>query len=88
MNSTVYHVTRQQTGQFQWTANVSGDYRVCFSNQFSTITHKIVSFDFRIIDGDSADNAASVDIAATNVCVYVISRSIFPRLSSLSYTDP
>jgi len=49
-NKTIYIVKRKPAGQFQWNADVTGVYRLCFGNQFSSITHKTVSFDFHIVD--------------------------------------
>jgi len=50
LNKTIYQVVRQTDGHFGWNADATGDYRFCFSNKFSAITHKVVFFDFRVVD--------------------------------------
>lgn len=41
----LYSKKKQQYDSYQWTAQKEGIYVVCFSNEFSTITHKVVYFD-------------------------------------------
>lgn len=31
-----------------WTADITGEYRACFSNEFSTFSHKLVYVDFQV----------------------------------------
>ena len=33
---------------FQWTAEKTGEYVACFSNEFSTFSHKLVYIDFQV----------------------------------------
>lgn len=49
----VYAVTKKDYDQHEWTADVDGDYKVCFSNEFSTVSHKIVYMDFVVGDEPS-----------------------------------
>lgn len=42
----LYKDTKKQYDSFTWTTDIQGEYRFCFSNEFSTYTHKVVYFDF------------------------------------------
>jgi len=46
----LYREVKQQYGQFQFTPEVTGTYMVCFSNEFSTFSHKLVYVDFQVGD--------------------------------------
>lgn len=46
----LYQITKKDYDQFQWTTEVDGEYKVCFSNEFSTISHKIVYLDWLVGD--------------------------------------
>lgn len=41
---------KKQFDSVVWTASQTGTYRVCFSNEFSTFSHKLVYFDFQVGD--------------------------------------
>lgn len=43
----IYSDQRQQYGTHSWKTDVAGEYTFCFSNKFSSITHKMVYFDFQ-----------------------------------------
>jgi len=66
LNKTVYLAMRKPSGLFQWDADVTGAYRLCFSNRFSSISHKTVSFDFGVIDDSTLDNNPVADDAVIN----------------------
>jgi len=51
-HSTLYKEEKKQYDQHTWTADDDAEYRFCFSNEFSTLTHKIVYFDFQAGDDD------------------------------------
>ena len=44
----LYKDMKKQYDSFTWTADVEGEYQFCFSNEFSTFTHKLVYFDFQV----------------------------------------
>ena len=44
----LYKDTKKQYDSFTWTTDQKGEYRFCFSNEFSTFTHKVVYFDFQV----------------------------------------
>lgn len=43
----LYQGVKKQYDTFSHTATMSGDYKVCFSNEFSTFSHKTVYLDLR-----------------------------------------
>lgn len=43
----IYSEQRQQYGTHSWKTDVGGEYTFCFSNKFSSVTHKMVYFDFQ-----------------------------------------
>ena len=47
-NKALYKEMKKQYDTFAWTTDTSGEYRFCFSNEFSTFTHKLVYFDFQV----------------------------------------
>jgi len=47
----IYTVTKKQYDQIEKTADEDGVYQFCFSNEFSTFTHKVIYIDWRV-DGD------------------------------------
>ena len=49
---TLYKEQKKQYDQYTWTTDEDGEIRFCFSNEFSTITHKVVYFDFQAGDDD------------------------------------
>lgn len=46
----VYDQAKQQYDNFQWVSDSEGEFTFCFSNEFSTFTHKLVYFDFQAGD--------------------------------------
>ncbi|KAI3381721.1 hypothetical protein SNEBB_008340 [Seison nebaliae] len=48
LHQVIFREQRKQYDVFQDQAKEKGDYQVCFSNEFSTFTHKVVYVDFQI----------------------------------------
>lgn len=46
----LYKDIKKQYDTFQWTTDQTGTYTVCFSNEFSTFSHKLVYMDFQVGD--------------------------------------
>ncbi|BFZ14066.1 hypothetical protein BsWGS_17105 [Bradybaena similaris] len=44
----LYKDVKKQYDSFTWTAQYKGVYTFCFSNEFSTFTHKVVYFDLQV----------------------------------------
>ncbi|XP_035935921.2 transmembrane emp24 domain-containing protein 3 isoform X1 [Halichoerus grypus] len=50
LGNTIYRETKKQYDSFTHQAEVKGVYQFCFSNEFSTFSHKTVYFDFQVGD--------------------------------------
>uniref|UniRef100_A0A0N5B091 GOLD domain-containing protein n=1 Tax=Syphacia muris TaxID=451379 RepID=A0A0N5B091_9BILA len=48
----LYKEVKKQYASHQWTTSVEGPYKVCFSNEFSTFSHKVVYMDWQVGDPD------------------------------------
>ena len=48
----LYQEQRKQYDMFSWKTEQRGEYKFCFSNEFSTFTHKIVYFHLKVGDED------------------------------------
>lgn len=46
----IYKEVKKQYDSHTWTADLTGEYRACFSNEFSTFSHKLVYVDFQVGD--------------------------------------
>uniref|UniRef100_A0A3Q2FYC0 Transmembrane p24 trafficking protein 3 n=1 Tax=Cyprinodon variegatus TaxID=28743 RepID=A0A3Q2FYC0_CYPVA len=46
-DNVLYNERKKQYDSFSHTTAMEGVYKVCFSNEFSTFTHKVVYMDFR-----------------------------------------
>jgi len=49
---TLYSIKRKEYDTYNWLTKIGGEYKICFSNQFSTFTHKVVYFDWQVGDDD------------------------------------
>jgi len=47
-NRQLYQQVKKQYDSFTWNATQTGEYKACFSNEFSTFSHKLVYFDFQV----------------------------------------
>ena len=48
----LYKDVKKQYDSFTWKAEEKGIHKFCFSNEFSTFTHKVVYFDLEVGDED------------------------------------
>ena len=46
----LYNVQKKQYDSYTFTATTKGDFKFCFSNEFSTFSHKTIYFDFQVGD--------------------------------------
>lgn len=44
----LYQGVKKQFDTFKWKPSHTGTYTACFSNEFSTFSHKLVYFDFQV----------------------------------------
>ena len=63
----LYKDTKKQYDSFTWTTDQKGEYKFCFSNEFSTFTHKVVYFDFQVGEEKPIFEGESHDTAMTQV---------------------
>nr|CAB3267024.1 transmembrane emp24 domain-containing protein 7 [Phallusia mammillata] len=65
----LYQEKRKQYDSHEWEATKNTTYQICFSNEFSTITHKVVYFDFSVGSEkpivDSMDRATALSLMET-----------------------
>ncbi|VDL97920.1 unnamed protein product [Schistocephalus solidus] len=59
-NEIVKTFKREQYNYFEYEPQMNGDYQLCFSNEFSSITHKIVYFSWDTPEDVNADAAETV----------------------------
>jgi len=52
MKKVLYKQVKKQYDSFTWTAEKTGEYVACFSNEFSTFSHKLVYIDFQVGEED------------------------------------
>ena len=64
----IYKEVKKQYDSHTWTATITGEYRVCFSNEFSTFSHKLVYVDFQVGDEDPLPGVGEHLTAMTQVC--------------------
>lgn len=48
----IYNEIKKQYDTFRWVPDVTGVYSICFSNEFSTFSHKLIYLDLQV--GDEA----------------------------------
>lgn len=65
----LYKDTRKQYDSYTWVAIPEGEYKFCFSNEFSSFTHKLIYFDFQAGEDDAlVRDLGSPITAMTQVC--------------------
>jgi len=52
MKNVLYKEVKKQYDSYTWKADRTGEYIACFSNEFSTFSHKLVYIDFQVGDED------------------------------------
>lgn len=87
----LYNDVKKQYDRFTWTTDSPGVYTVCFSNEFSTFSHKLVYMDFQV--GDTDDELPGVNkqaTAMTQVCFFFMdfSHSVLRILRVIQYFLP
>ncbi|KAL8599912.1 hypothetical protein ACOMHN_057689 [Nucella lapillus] len=57
----LYQEAKQQDGTFTWVPSATGAYTFCFSNEFSTFTHKIVYFHLQVGEDRALEEVLQVN---------------------------
>ncbi|KAL3884632.1 hypothetical protein ACJMK2_024759 [Sinanodonta woodiana] len=78
----LYKDVKKQYDSFTWTATDTGVHKFCFSNEFSTFSHKVVYFDFQV--GDEQPILKNIDAHATAMTMMEsTSQNIFESLNNI-----
>lgn len=67
-DNVLYNEKKKQYDSFSHTTTTKGIYKVCFSNEFSTFTHKTVYLEFRYAEEKPILESMSRVTALTQVC--------------------
>ena len=67
--SVIYKQVKKQYDSHTWKASTTGEYRVCFSNEFSTFSHKLVYVDFQVGEEEPLPGVGEHLTAMTQVCL-------------------
>ena len=74
---TLYKDVKKQYDSFTWNTDMKGVHKFCFSNEFSTFSHKVVYFDFQA--GDEEPLIKGMDAHATAMTMVSRARcNLFP----------
>lgn len=82
-NNVLYNEKKKQYDSFSHTTAMKGVYKVCFSNEFSTFTHKIVYLDFRHGDEEPLLETMTRSTALTQVCLREHDNQNLPKADNL-----
>ena len=67
----LYKEVKRQYDSHTWTTDQKGEFKFCFSNEFSTFTHKLVYFDFKVGDEEPIKSVLGDETTAlTQVFIY------------------
>ena len=64
----LYNEVKKQFDSFEWVADTTGDYAACFSNEFSTFSHKLLYIDFQVGEEKPLEGLPEHHTAMTQVC--------------------
>ncbi|KAI0214771.1 Transmembrane emp24 domain-containing protein 7 [Lamellibrachia satsuma] len=59
--------SRKQYDSYMWVTGSTGEYKFCFSNEFSTFTHKTIYFDFQVGDEKPLHGDSKLDMPMTQM---------------------
>ncbi|RCN29945.1 Emp24/gp25L/p24 family protein [Ancylostoma caninum] len=62
----LYKDVKKQYDSFNWKAEMPGTYKACFSNEFSTFSHKIVYMDWQVGSQNNLNKAVTPGVHAMN----------------------
>uniref|UniRef100_A0A8C0EKR7 GOLD domain-containing protein n=1 Tax=Bubo bubo TaxID=30461 RepID=A0A8C0EKR7_BUBBB len=67
----LYKEMKKQYDSFTFTASRNGTYKFCFSNEFSTFTHKTVYFDFQVGEDPPLFPNLLINVLMESACVSI-----------------
>lgn len=71
-NNVIYQQVKAQFDTHTFTAKEHGIYKVCFSNEFSTFSHKLVYMDFQIGEEQPLPGLGEHVTVMTQVCLKIM----------------
>ena len=72
----IYKQVKKQYDSYTWTAAMTGEFRVCFSNEFSTFSHKLVYMDFQVGDEEPLPGVGEHLTAMTQVSFIMLTKYV------------
>ena len=72
----IYKQVKKQYDSYTWTAAMTGEFRVCFSNEFSTFSHKLVYMDFQVGDEEPLPGVGEHLTAMTQVSFIMLTKDV------------
>jgi hypothetical protein len=79
----LYQGVKKQFDTHQWTASMSGQYTFCFSNEFSTFSHKLIYFEFIAGEEDPLPQGSNPPAATAMTKFEAAAESIHENLNSI-----
>ncbi|XP_076012385.1 transmembrane emp24 domain-containing protein 3 [Genypterus blacodes] len=81
LDNSLFTSEKSQYETFRHTTTMKGVYKVCFSNEFSVFTHKVVYFDFRSdlenpLLPDMTKDTALTQLESTSVSIHEILKAV------------
>lgn len=81
--SVLYQGVKKQFDTHQWTASMSGQYTFCFSNEFSTFSHKLIYFEFIAGEEDPLPQGPNPPAATAMTKFEAAAENIHENLNSI-----
>jgi len=82
-NQELYKVVKEQYGSFQFKPKMTGIYKVCFSNEFSTFSHKLVYMDFQVGEETMSHVEGQAEHIGAMTLMETLTSKIFSSLNSV-----
>ncbi|KRY57995.1 Transmembrane emp24 domain-containing protein 7 [Trichinella britovi] len=79
IEAVMFNAVRKQFDRFNWKTNTTGTFKACFSNEFSTFSHKVVYMNWKV--GKNED--VSVDHAKLMSFIQISSSNMHERFKML-----
>lgn len=67
----IYRQVKSQFDSYTFTPLMSGPYKACFSNEFSTFSHKIVYMDFQVGEEQPLPGVGEHVTVMTQVIIFI-----------------
>lgn len=81
----IYKEIKKQYDTFQWVPDVTGVYSMCFSNEFSTFSHKLIYLDLQVGDEAPLPGLGEHATALTQVFLTHVAWYLFNKLNEFYF---